>query len=177
MNYDYLRSILDYDPDTGIFTWLVDKSNRIKVGDVAGSKHSNGYIQIMIDGKNYFGHRLAWLHVYGYFPENQIDHINRDPGDNRIANLREVSNQCNLRNTGNRKNNTSGVKGVYWHKLAGKWYARIKTNNKNKYLGYYEDFDEAVLARYEAEKALNWSGCDSNSPAYRYLKKYLPNKL
>ena len=170
MNYDYLRSILDYNPDSGVFRWRVNKGT-VKAGTVAGYKRPDGYIQIMVDGKNYFAHRLAWMYIHGYILENDIDHIDRDPSNNRINNLREASRQCNLRNTGNPVNNTSGIKGIYWQKAVGKWHARIKINGKYKYLGLYDDFDKAVLARYKAEKAVNWSGCDSRSPSYRYLKE------
>jgi hypothetical protein len=76
-----------------------------------------------------------------------------------------------LRNTGNPINNTSGVKGISWDKPANKWYARIKTNGKLKHLGYYKNFDDAVKARYKAEKKLDWKGCDSSSPAYQYLNE------
>lgn len=120
------------------------------------------------------GHRLAWLLHEGYWPEHQIEHIDRDKTHNAWHNLRPVGQQCNNRNVGNRKDNTSGVKGVYWHEAYNNWLARIVVlengEYKLKHLGYYHDFDDAVCARLAAEQCLNLSGCDSNSPAYRYVK-------
>jgi hypothetical protein len=165
-----LKEALKYYPGSGIFRWRIS-SGRKKKGEIAGYKNPNGYILIAIDGEKYYTHQLAFLYAHGYLPENQIDHIDRNPSNNKINNLREVSNQCNMRNTGNRINNTSGVKGVSWNKINNKWVAYIWVNGKLKYLGYYKNFDNAVKARYKAEKELNWKGCDSSSPSYLYLKE------
>lgn len=94
---DRLRELLHYDPDTGIFTRLVSTGWRGKVGDVAGYKNPDGYLVIMIDYKLYLAHRLAWLYTYGRFPE-VTDHINGVRDDNRIVNLREVTNWENAQN-------------------------------------------------------------------------------
>lgn len=133
---------------------------------MAGGTNNIGYVAISVQGKLHLAHRLAWLFVHGYLPEHQVDHINRIRDDNRIENLREVSRSCNLRNTGNFVNNTSGVKGVYWNKGKNKWHAQIRINLKMKHLGYYDDFQDVVCARLTAEQCVGWSGCDSNSPAF-----------
>jgi Fe-S oxidoreductase len=78
-----------------------------------------------------------------------------------------------MRNTGNHKNNISGVKGVWWNKNRKRWNAYIFVNTKLKYLGAYKNFDEAVCTRLAIEQCLNWDGCDSNSPAYQYVQKIL----
>ncbi len=166
-----LKELLHYDPETGIFTWKVRAANRIRSGDVSGHKNKKSYIVIGIDGKSYKAHRLAWLYVYGYFPKNDTDHIDRIKHHNWIKNLRDASRACNLRNCGNRKNNTSGIKGVCWDKKMEKWMARIAINGKDKHLGRYKDFDDAVCARLAGEQYLNWSNCDSSSPAFEYVKK------
>lgn len=168
-----LKRLLDYDSLTGVFKWknLNSKAKNIKIGDVAGSKNKRGYIQIAVNGKTYYAHRLAWFYVYGYFPENRIDHKDQVKYHNWIKNLREASSQCNMRNSGNHKNNTSGVKGVGWDKKLNKWTAQITNNKKSKRLGYYNNFDDAVCARLAGEQCLNWSNCDSNSPAYQYVKE------
>ncbi len=119
-----LKELLDYDPATGIFVWKVDRgNNRVKVGSAAGGggDDGRGYNRIMIDGKSYRSHRLAWLDVYGSFPPDMIDHINGIRDDNRIENLRAVSNQENSRNVNKSTNNTSGYLGVCWdkHKKSG----------------------------------------------------------
>lgn len=170
LTQERVRELLDYDPKTGIFIWKVNKSGRARAGDVAGCKNKRGYIQIKIDGKDYRANRLAWFYTYGYWSENQIDHENRIKDDNRLCNLREVSNQCNLRNTSNFSHNSSGVKGIGWHSRDKKWQAYIAVDGKLIHLGLFENFDDAVHARYEKEVELNWSGCDSTSPAYLYLK-------
>jgi len=84
-------------------------------------------------------------------------------------NLREATQQCNQRNVGTRSDNTSGVKGVTWHKRDKQWVAQICVNKKNKSIGYYADFDDAVCARLAAEQCVDWAGCDSSSPAYQYV--------
>ena len=144
----------------------------IKKGQIAG--FSNGGYWMVRPGKRvYRAHVLVWLYHHGYIPENSIDHIDGDKLNNRIENLREVTNQCNIRNTGNFFHNTSGVKGVSWFKRDKKWKAHVAVNRKTHHLGYYRDFNEAVCARLAAEQCINWSGCGSNSPAYLYVKEML----
>jgi hypothetical protein len=89
-----LREILGYDPETGLFTRLV-RTGRIRAGEVAGTAHSRGYRSIVIDGRVYLSHRLAWLYVHGEWPPEQIDHINRNRADNRLVNLRAAKQSQN----------------------------------------------------------------------------------
>ena len=147
---EYLRSVLDYDPESGIFTWKVGSANQVKVGDVAGWP-DDGYLRIMVQKRSYHAHRLAWLYVRGEWPKDQIDHINRDRADNRIANLREVTNKQNLQNAGKYSHNTSGHTGVCWHKQSSKWEAKIRHNYKHIYLGLFTDLAEAISARKAGE--------------------------
>ena len=170
LTYEELHRQLFYDPLTGILIWKISNKNRVKKGNIAGTKH-NGYIEIGIKGKVYKAHRLAWVMYYGYWPENDIDHKDKIKHHNCIRNLRETSRQCNMRNMGNRKDNTSGVKGIHWDKLNKKWKTQISINRKRKTLGYYKDFDNAVCARLAGEQCVGWEGCDSNSPAYQYVKE------
>lgn len=163
-----LKEVLDYNRNTGEFVWRGSRK-------VAGSLYT-GYYRIQINKKRYYSHRLAWLYEYGYMPENRIDHIDRNGLNNRIDNLREVSNVCNLRNTGNYKNNNSGVKGVSICCETGRWRAQIKVYGVSKSIGRFDDFDEAVCHRLAAEQCLNWEGCDSRSPAYRYVMENILKK-
>lgn len=149
---EYLRSILNYDQEAGIFTWKVSTSNNVKVGDVAGSLDGAGYQQIGIQSRRYKAHRLAWLHTHGVWPKAQIDHINRIRTDNRISNLRDVSHKQNGQNRSTNSDNTSGHPGVHWYKPYSKWRAEITHNQKNIHLGYFDDLEEAVAARKAAEK-------------------------
>ena len=147
-----LKNILCYDPITGIFTYIKRTANCINIGDIAGWINSCGYLNIKINGTSYKLHRLAWLYVYGCFPKNQIDHINHLRSDNRLINLRCVTNTNNQRNASIAKTNTSGVMGVSFFKKQGRWYAEISNNNKKIYLGCFYNFNDAVIARKMAEK-------------------------
>lgn len=153
---EYLRSILHYDQETGIFTRKVRTSNSVKVGDVAGCLEGEGYLQIQLQSRKHKAHRLAWLYIHGSWPTDQIDHINRIRTDNRIANLREVSHKQNGQNRSTQSNNTSGHPGVYWNKRDSKWQASIMHNCKHIHLGYFSILEEAVAARKAAEK-LYWA--------------------
>lgn len=147
-----LKELLNYDPDTGIFTRRVSASNRVKIGDRAGSVNGMGYRHIYVDGNLYLAHRLAWLYVYGGFPPSGIDHINAVKDDNRIVNLREATQSENNQNRAKQSNNTSGFRGVSWHATAKKWHARIGVGNKLKHIGLF-DTPEAAHAAYLAAKA------------------------
>jgi hypothetical protein len=142
-----LKEILDYDKDTGLFIWKISRQKIVK-GSVAGSENPQGYIRITIDGATHRAHRLAWLFVYGTFPENQIDHINTIKTDNRIANLRDVSNRSNNQN---RKCHRNGkLVGCYFNKQSRKWKARIEINRKQVHLGYFATELEAHEAYMKA---------------------------
>jgi hypothetical protein len=119
------------------------------IGQKAGSIHSTGYKHITFNGKVYKSHRLIWLYVYGYLPK-EIDHINGDRQDNRLENLREVTRSQNQFNKCLAKNNTSGTKGVSWHKKSKSWTVRLCINKKPKHLGYFKDLELANLVAQEA---------------------------
>ena len=177
LTQEKLKEILNYNPETGIFIWKGKSFRNKKVGREAGCKMSAGYIAIRINGRGYKAHILAWLYVEGYIPKGiEIDHIDRNTINNKFKNLRLSSRQCNMRNAGIPKNNKTGIKGVHWHKTNQKWGSSITVNKKQSYLGNYSDFDEAVCARLAAEQCLNWSSCDSNSPAFKYVQENIINK-
>lgn len=144
-----LKELLSYDSDSGLFTWRVSQGSAQR-GTVAGLVKSHQYVSISIEGSEYYAHRLAWLYMTGFEPTDQIDHINRCCWDNRWINLRSATSSENMRNTGLQSNNTSGVKGV--SKRRNKWRARITVEGKTLALGTYEEFDDAVKAREEAER-------------------------
>jgi hypothetical protein len=146
-----LKELLDYNPNTGEFVWKIPCGQRAPVGAIAGS-YNQGYKFIKINGKKYSAHRLAWLYTHGQFPQNQLDHINRIRNDNRIDNLREVTNSENQQNVTPRKDNISGIKGVEFHTATQKWQARIALNGKRIYLGLYNNIEDAIVARKQAEQ-------------------------
>lgn len=166
-----LKELFRYSPETGDFTRLISICRLAKAGRVAGTKTKRGYIRINVDGVLYYSHRLVFLYVYGYLPENDVDHINRNKSDNRIENLREVSRQCNSINANISKSNTSGITGVYLNKKKKNWCAQICINRKVINLGCFNKKHNAALARWEAEKKYNFPNCNTTSTAYLYLKE------
>jgi hypothetical protein len=149
---EIMRTLFDYDHDTGIFWWRVKPSRRVKAGAAAGSVSSDGYIVIGVDGTNFKAHRLAWLHFHGVWPEHEIDHLNGNRADNRIANLRDVSRSTNAQNqTRPRSGSTSSYIGVSWNKRAERWHAKIMANGQRQHLGYFKSA-KAAHAAYLAAK-------------------------
>jgi len=147
-----LREILHYDPDTGAFTWRVSRKG-VRAGAAAGTL-CQGYYRIMADRRSYQAHRLAWLYMTGAWPEAEIDHINLARADNCWCNLREATRVENQRNTSARPNNTSGFKGVVWHKSAKRWRATITADGKQCHLGYFDTPQAAAAAYADAAKKL-----------------------
>jgi hypothetical protein len=142
-----IKSALKYDQDTGIFYFLVDSHKR-KINQPASRKHSKGYVYLYVLGKCILAHRAAWIYVYGKIEDSmQIDHINRNRSDNRISNLRLVSQSENIHNSSIRKTNTSGFVGVGKNCHSKKWRSRITHNGKDIHLGYFFTKEEAMLAR------------------------------
>lgn len=152
-----LREVLHYEPQTGVFTRLVRTSHNMRVGDVAGTRLKAGYIQVGIDGKNYYAHRLAFLYMTGKWPEHEADHRGGDRADNRWQNLRDATrslNQQNLRAP--QRNNSTGRLGV--RLIGGKFAAVIYANGKARHLGTFADPDTAHAAYVKAKRALH-AGC------------------
>ena len=157
LTQEYLKKLLHYDPETGVFTRLVRTSNCVNVGDVAGSTTTEGYLTIWMCGRQNLAHRLAWLYVYGKMPEWKLDHRDRDKSNNRISNLRPATNSQNGLNAGLRADNTSGHKGVSWNNQRQKWQARIMVDSKVHNLALRTNIEDAIAARKEAEIALGIS--------------------
>jgi len=151
---DELKQLLHYCPDTGIFT-RVKTWGRYTAGSVAGSKDVHGYMQFRIGNKNHKMHRLAWLYMYGSFPDGAIDHINFDRSDNRITNLRLLSKKQHVEHRRANRNNTSGFRGVHLCKFTGRWIAQIKTNYQLVWLGRYPTPEAAHNAYVAAAKQIH----------------------
>ena len=133
-----IKDIVDYNHETGIFTWKERGSTYFDskfAGKEVGYKDKDGYLVTVIDGKGVRLHRLAWFICHGVVPD-EIDHINRVKADNRISNLRNVTHSENMQNMGVRKDNKTGFKGVGFCSKAGKYRARCIVNGVRKTIGY-----------------------------------------
>jgi hypothetical protein len=150
ITHERLKELVNYDPETGSFTWAFGRPGASKDGRCGSPNKGNGYIEITLDRKSYTAHRLAYHYMTGDAPENEIDHINHVTHDNRWVNLRPVTRKENGRNRSLNKNNKSGCCGVSWMKSAGKWYAGIEVNGIAINLGLYDDLEDAISARHKA---------------------------
>lgn len=148
-----VKEVLYYDPGTGNFTWRVNK-RRARIGDTAGSIVRHGYILIRVDQSRLLAHRLAWFYVHERWPENDIDHINGNPSDNRIENLREATRAENLKNTKVSSRSSTGIKGVSRFGCSGKFRATIRCDGKRLHLGLFDTAEEADTA-YKAAAELH----------------------
>jgi hypothetical protein len=148
-----LMEYLSYDSATGVFT-RVKTASQAKKGSVAGCPDRDGYLRIRIDNKEYRAHRLAWLYVHGSLPA-LMDHINGNPADNRIANLRLATPGQNAQNRKVPKTNSSGHLGVAWNRQCSKWHARITVAGRLKHLGLFDDIEAASRAYTKARAELH----------------------
>jgi len=141
MTQDELKKVLEYDPITGLFTWLIRPSMAVKIGNVAGSTN-DGYVRIKVGPKRYLAHVLVWFYVTGSWPEHEIDHKDGDGTNNRYDNLRPATHGQNMMNKTTWAG--SGYKGVSWSKHTKKYRARIQVNKKTHELGDYKSAVEAA---------------------------------
>lgn len=146
-----LRELVNYNPDTGLMTWKISRNQKALAGTEVGHQEAKGYRSACIDGKDFKVHRLAWLYVYGQWPKNQIDHLNQIKDDNRIVNLRDVTNSQNQLNIKIKSNNTSGLRGVHFDSRAKTWRAQISRNGVRQTLGSFDTKEKAATARATAE--------------------------
>jgi hypothetical protein len=149
-----LKEVLNYDAESGVFTWAIDRVNAPK-GKKAGCFDGHGYVVISVDGVKYMAHRLVLLYVDGTFPA-EVDHQNHVRDDNRLINLKATDRSGNQKNISKFPNNKSGVVGVSWTKRLGKRNDKWEVRACGKFLGYFDDFFEAVCKRKSAEFKFNF---------------------
>lgn len=147
-----IEECLSYDPMTGQFVWIKPRSRRLKVGDRAGCDMKNGYRKLRF-GREFYLHQLAWYFVHGEWPVGMVDHINRDPSDNRIENLRVCTPTESNGNRKVRSDSVSGTKGVSWVPDRKKWRARIGAYGRSKTLGYFATEEMAAQAYASAAQS------------------------
>ena len=179
-----LRQIIQCDFDNGELQWLArpvemfpsDYACRSWNTRYAGKRvhkklATSGHHQITIFRKAWMFHRVIWALAHGEWPEGEIDHINGNPADNRIVNLRCIEKPDNQRNQGLSAANTSGAIGVTWNRNAKAWHAQIKFRGRKHHLGYFAAFDEAVTARRAAESRLGFHPNHGMRPSFSLQKK------
>lgn len=155
-----LRQVLDYNAETGLFVWKQATGRRKKAGSIAGNKNKRGYIVIGVDCSTVRAHRLAWYYHYGHLPRYSIDHINGIRHDNRICNLRDVSNTVNTENQkrATSQNRSSGALGVSREKNHRRWRSVIESKGKQIHIGYFDTIEEAQTAYINKKRQLH-AGC------------------
>lgn len=154
LTLERLKALIDYNPETGSMVWKISTSNRNPVGSEAGTIMKHGYRHVSIDGRRYLAHRLAWFYVHGSWP-TEIDHIDRDRSNNKLANLRLSTRSQNNMNTKRRSDNKSGVTGVTWHKGSQKWRATIHKDGKQVQVGMFATIEEAAKAYQEVANQMH----------------------
>lgn len=151
ITFEEADRLLSYDPVTGFLTRKVDGNYNAKQGDKFGSLMSYGHLIGNLNGQKYLAHRIAFLLYHKRWPVDEIDHIDGNPANNKIENIREVDRKTNHKNMKRNAKNTSGLMGVDWSKAKKKWRARIKVEYIERHLGVFDDFFEACCARKSAE--------------------------
>lgn len=169
---ELLRQLLRYEPDTGKLYWrsrpvsffkdryrsaegcAANWNSRWAGKEAFTARMRHGHLQGRVEYRAYLAHRVAWAIHYGEWPKGEIDHINHDAGDNRIANLRDVTHAQNMQNQSFRRNNSSGITGVI--RMGDKWVARLRHGGRFLYLGRFACVEDAVAARKAAEVRLGF---------------------
>jgi AP2 domain len=150
---DLLRKLLNYDPQTGEFTWL-ESRGRVKVGAVAGTR-DHGDLAIRVNRRRYRASHLAVLWMTDKWPSDEINHRDGDCKNNRWVNLRPIGRSQKLFNRGKQRNNSVGFKGVTFHRGRGKFQAQIRAAGDQHYLGYFDTAEQAHRAYCRAARCVH----------------------
>jgi hypothetical protein len=151
LSHQLVSKLLSYDPETGVMHWLEDRGRLAKKGYVAGAKDDKGYIRLMLCGKKYRAHQLAFVLMGEQYPA-YVDHINGDRSDNRWSNLRVSDPLNNAKNMRKRKDGNTPFTGVGYMKSHNKWRVRLNHQGESVYIGIYGSLFEAISARESANR-------------------------
>jgi hypothetical protein len=149
-----LREYLEYEPETGVLRWRKPKASNTRPGDIITGKGAQGYLRVRFNGHLFYAHRVAFALMHGRWPHPCCDHINGNRTDNRAANLRECNYSGNVQNTRKPHNNTSGVKGVCYHKPSDGWIVNIQCN-RVMHSKYFKRFDDAAAHAKQLREELH----------------------
>lgn len=151
-----LRDLIDYDPNSGLLVWKARASkwwnDKFEGKPAVANSTPEGYLTGWVRSRHYKAHRVAWAIFHGEWPKGLIDHIDGDPSNNRIANLRVVDDRANCQNQGLRSNNRSGEQGISWFARDGKWWVKITVAGRPIHVGYFDEMRDAIIARNAAYK-------------------------
>lgn len=147
-----LREVVTYSEVTGEFFTKIPRQG-IRPKQPLGHVDKNGYRRIMVEGHRHLAHRLAWLYVHGTFPPGNLDHINGDQDDNRIANLRQATRSQNSANT--RPKNPTGLKGAHYNRFRNYWQSYIRIGGKSRFLGRFDTPEQAHAAYMQAARDIH----------------------
>ncbi|WP_056236228.1 HNH endonuclease signature motif containing protein [Mesorhizobium sp. Root552] len=176
LTYDHVSEVLNYNPKTGKFRWKIRSERFFKSGAAGGQlaaafrwnkmyagtealncPGTQGYLSGAIFGQSVKAHRVAWLLATGEWPSGDIDHLNGDPADNRICNLRDGTTSDNMKNQRRYKNNRSGHVGVSFRGRNSRWAAYIDLDGTRRNLGEFRTLEDAIAAREKASAELGFS--------------------
>jgi hypothetical protein len=151
-----IKRLLYYDKNKGAFRWRVNSVRTQRyLGKTMGHRRRDGYYACEIRGHKLLVHRLVWLWEHGEWPKGHLDHVDGNPGNNHISNLRLANKSQNGCNRGPQRNNKSGIKGVSWHGQCSKWRASIYLNLRQRHLGLFDRKEDAAAAYRKAAKRLH----------------------
>ncbi len=157
LSVEDVRKFFNYDPETGLITWRVKRSQNVRIGDLCGYARSNGYLHVGFAYGLHYAHRIAWMHFHGEEAPEYVDHIDGNRANNRIANLRAATRALNAQNVRRAysNNKSSGLLGVYWRKIERRWQAKIQLNKKSYDLGFFDTKEAAHEAYLRAKRELH----------------------
>lgn len=162
-SFEELDAALRYDPDTGKLYWKIDRPGPQRADGEAGWCDQLGYVAIMYNYRTYMAHRIVWLLAHREWPAHMIDHINGNPSDNRLSNLRPATDAQNQANRRAKAKSATGLKGV--RRFRNRFQAAINVDGKREFLGSFKEAADAAAAYERAAERIHGEFAVHNRPA------------